>query len=144
MKVIGFSFVKLNAERSNSNLNQLNISAKMDISSINSLKSNISTTGEDLIGVEFTYSLQYEPDFAKIDLAGHIIFSVDSLLAKDILKEWEEKKIPEDFKIFLFNVILRKSNLKTLELEDELGLPPHISLPSMKKGELKEKKEDNL
>jgi hypothetical protein len=142
MKVIGFNFTKINAEVSNSNLTQLKINAKMDISSIDSLKSSLLNTGEDIIGVGFTYSLQYEPNFAKIDFTGNLIFSIEPKLAEEILNEWKDKKIPEKFKIFLFNVILRKSNLKALELEDELGLPPHISFPSLKKSDSSESKED--
>ena len=51
---------------------------------------------------------------------------------KEILKQWKNKKISEDFKIPLFNLILRKSNVKTLELEEEMGLPLHIPLPHLK------------
>ena len=142
MKVIGFNFTKINAEILKSNTEQLKINAKMDISSIDSLKSGMLNTGDEIVGVSFTYSLQYEPEFAKIELAGNVIFSIEPKIAKEVLKEWKDKKIQEEFKISLFNVILRKSNLKALELEEELGLPPHIPLPSLKNENASEKKED--
>jgi hypothetical protein len=143
MKVIGFNFIKVNAERyAKFNLENLKINAKMDISSIESLKSTLLNTGEDIIGVEFVYSLQYEPDSAKIELAGNVICSLEPKLAKEILKEWKDKNIPEDFKMMIFNLILKKASLKSLELEDELGLPYHIPLPSLKKGNNQNKAEN--
>jgi hypothetical protein len=142
MRVIGFNFSKVSAERLRTSINQLNIDSKMNIISIESLKSSTFNTGEDILGIEFTYTLKYEPDFAKIELAGNLVFSIEPKLATEVLKEWESKNLPEDFKIFLFNAILKKSNLKALELEDDLGLPPHLPLPSVKKGENQEKKED--
>ena len=44
----------------------------------------------------------------------------------------EEKKIPEKFKEIIFNSIFRKCNLKALQFEEELNLPPHLPLPSFK------------
>ena len=35
--------------------------------------------------------------------------------------------------IALFNIILRKANVKALELEEQIGLPLHIPLPTLKK-----------
>lgn len=142
MKIVGFNFTQINAERSKAEAEQIKINAKMDISSIESLKSSLFNTGEDLLGVEFSYSLQYEPEFAKIDLKGNVVLSVEPKIAKEVLKEWKDKKTPEDFKVSLFNVILRKANLKSLELEDELGLPSHIPLPSLRKNEHQEKNEN--
>ncbi|GAG20549.1 unnamed protein product, partial [marine sediment metagenome] len=64
-------------------------------------------------------------------------------IAKDILKEWNDKKMSEDFRITLFNIILRKSNLKAIQLEDEMNLPIHIQLPSLKKeDQVSEKKNE--
>ena len=41
-------------------------------------------------------------------------------------------KIPEEYKLTIFNIIMKKSNLKAIQLEDEMNLPLHISLPSIK------------
>jgi len=62
-------------------------------------------------------------------------------MAKEVLKGWKDKETTDDFRIFLFNIILRKSNIKALQLEDELALPPHIPLPSLNKENMREKKE---
>lgn len=142
MKVVGFNFTRINAELTNPTIKQAKINAGLNISSINSLKSSLLNTGEDILGVEFEYSLQYEPDFAKISLSGNVLFSLESKFAKEILKEWKEKKIHEEFKTILFNFILKKASLKALELEDELNIPSHIPLPSLKQDKDKGSKED--
>jgi hypothetical protein len=52
--------------------------------------------------------------------------------SKDILKKWKNKKMPEEFRVPLFNIILTKSNLRALQLEEELNLPTHIPLPRIR------------
>jgi hypothetical protein len=56
----------------------------------------------------------------------------ESKIIKDFIKQWKQKKLPEEHRILIFNVILKKSNLKAMQLEDELNLPLHIPLPSVK------------
>ena len=133
MKVIGFNFTKLLAEKLEGNRNQLEINAEIDIFEIKSLKTDIFKAKEDLIEVKFKYNVEYNPKIAKIEFEGLIIFSLDQKLAKQVLKDWKKKKMQDDFRLILFNVILRKSTLKALELEDQLNIPLHISLPSLKR-----------
>ena len=133
MKVIGFNFTKLLAEKLEGNRNQLKINAEIDISEIKSLKTDIFKVKEDLVEVKFKYTVEYDPKIAKIEFEGLIIFSLDQKLAKQVLKDWKKKKMQDDFRLILFNVILRKSTLKALELEDQLNIPLHISLPSLKR-----------
>ena len=139
MRLVGFNFNKINIEKFSDKIEDLKINTDMGISEINEVKSDFFKTKEELIGIKFTYGINYDPDFAKIELVGDVLLAIESKMAKDILKQWKNKKIPEDFRIILFNIILKKSNLKALQLEDEMNLPPHISLPSLKKQENKEK-----
>jgi len=142
MNIVGFNFTKMSIERSKLPTEKVKVNTKMSISSIESIKSSLLNTGEDLLGVEFTYSLDYEPEFAKIEFKGNLIISIEPKLAREVLKDWKDKKTSEEFRIPILNVILKKANLKALELEDELGLPPHLPLPSFKKEEKSEKKEE--
>jgi len=139
MRIIGFNFNKINIEKFSDKIENLKINTDINISEINEIKLDFFKTKEQFIGVKFIYKISYKPDISKIELAGNIVFGIEPQIAKDILKQWQNKKISEEFRITLFNVILRKSNLKALQLEDEMNLPPHISLPSLKKQEDKEK-----
>ncbi len=143
MRIIGFNFNKINIEKLNDTVENLKINTKIDVSEIKNIKSDFFKTKEELVEVKFAYSINYDPDFAKIELAGIVLLAVEPKIAKDILKEWESKKMSEDFRITLFNIILKKSNLKALQLEDEMNLPVHIPLPSLKKeDQVSEKKNE--
>lgn len=138
MRIMGFNFSKISIEKFSDKLEKLKIKTNIDISDIKPLENSLIKTNDSLLAVKFIYVVDYEPNFAKIELSGTILFEIDSKIAKEILNNWKDKNIPEDFKLTLFNLILRKSNVKALQLEDDLNLPLHISLPSLKKEDKKE------
>ena len=132
MKIIGFNFNKIFIERLSENLKDLKINSNIDIKNVKQLKQELFHSKEEIIEVNFGYDLNYSPNIAKISLSGNIILLVDSKTAKKFIKEWENKKIPEEYKLTIFNVVMKKANLKSIQLEDEMNLPLHISLPSVK------------
>ncbi len=135
MKILGFNFNKVGAEKMEGGKGEIKINTSINISKIEKIKSPPIKTKEEIFGVSFEYSINYDPSFAKLTFAGSIIISVDSKLAKEVEKDWKDKKMPEDFKMGLFNVIFRKANIKALQLEDELGLPLHLPMPTLKREE---------
>lgn len=138
MRVIGFNFTKISIERLEEAARptgELKINTQMDVPELKEVKTDILKTKEEIIAAKFTYGVNYDPDFAKIELEGKILLAVDPKIAKEVLKQWKKKKIPEEFRLLLFNVILKKSSLKALNLEEELNLPLHMPMPSFKKEE---------
>ncbi|VVB81996.1 Uncharacterised protein [uncultured archaeon] len=141
MRLVGFNFTKLSIERLKDSVDSIKFNTKIDISSIESLKSDFIKVKDEALKIDFVYSVLYEPGFAKLELAGTIILSVEPKIAREVLKGWKDKQMTEDFRIFMFNIILRKSSIKALEMEEELGLPTHIPIPSLTKENIQEKKE---
>lgn len=137
MRVVGFNFNKISIEKFSDKIEKLKIKTNIDISDVKSIENNILQTKNSLLAVKFLYNVDYEVNLAKIELSGTILFEIDSNTAKEIINNWKDKNIPEDFKLTLFNLILRKSNVKALQLEDDMNLPLHITLPSIKKPEKK-------
>jgi hypothetical protein len=136
MRIIGFNFTKISIEKLKepSELKeQLKINTQIDVPELTEVKSHLLKTKEEIIGAKFTYGVNYNPDFAKIELEGRILVAVEPKVAKEIFKQWKKKKMPEDFRLLLFNVVLKKSSLKALYLEEELNLPLHMPMPSFKK-----------
>jgi len=133
MRVIGFNLTKINIEKFKESVEDLKINTKINISNIGRVKYDFLKSKEEIIEVKFSYKINYDPELAIINISGGLILAVDFKSSKEILKQWEEKKMPEDLRVFLFNIILKKFSLKALSLEDELNLPPHISLPLLKK-----------
>jgi len=132
MKIIGFNFNKVCIEKLAENLKNLKINSNIDIKNVTKLKQELFHTKEEVMEIKFEYGVDYSPDIAKISLSGNIILLIDSKTSKKFIKEWKDKRIPEEYKLTIFNVIMKKSNLKAIQLEDEMNLPLHISLPSVR------------
>jgi len=141
MRIISFNFTKSSVEKLSDAFKDLKINTNIHVSEIKGVKQDIFKSKEEFLGINFEFNIDYAPEIAKIEFKGKVLIGVEQKKAKDILKQWEEKKIEEGLKLLIFNVILRKSNIKALQLEDEMNLPPHINLPSVRKQE--DSKEDN-
>jgi len=139
MRILGFNFDKISIEKLKDRTENLNIKTNIDISEIKKIESDILKTNDELVQAKFSYSVKYEPGFADIDIKGTALLSLDEKQAKEVMKQWKKKEMPEEFRTFLFNVIMRKASLRSLHLEDELNLPLHLPLPT-----LKLQKENNL
>jgi hypothetical protein len=135
MKLLGFNFDKISIEKLSGKLENLKIDTQIDIPEIKSVDSDLFKIKEDLLGIRFVFKINYEPECAKVELLGNLLLSVDSKTSKDVLKQWKEKKMPDDFRVTLFNLILRKSSLQALKLEEELNLPLHLPFPSIRMSE---------
>ena len=139
MKIAGFNFKKISIEKLDEGAQNVKINTKIDISNIKTLKAEFVNTKDELLQIDFSYVIDYEPNFAKIEINGSVIIAVIQKNAREIVKQWEDKKMPDELRVDLFNIILRKSNIKALELEDELNLPLHIPFPSLKPEQKSEK-----
>lgn len=131
MNLVGFNFTKVSAERFAEKLEKLKIETKIDLKNIEELKSDFLKSKESIIKVDFGYDIEYSPKIANLSFKGNIILSMDQKEAKEILNQWKDKKLLDNFRIVIFNIILRKSNIQALELEDKLNLPLHFKLPSL-------------
>ena len=138
IKIVGFNFRKINVEKTSDTFKDLKINTKIDISAIEEAKSEFLKGDDQILKIKFIYTIEYNPNIANIVLEGNIVLTASKDEAKKILDGWKDKKMSESFRISLFNMILRKSNVKALQLEEEMNLPLHIPFPSLKAA----KKED--
>ncbi len=140
MKLIGFNLSKVSIEKISDNFKEFKIDTNLNLIDINQIKTDLFKSKEDLLGVRFKYIINYSPNLGKILFEGNILLSLDQKDSKKILKDWKNKKLQEDFKITVFNVILRKCNIKALQLEDEMNFPIHLPLPVLRKESKKDTK----
>lgn len=132
MKIMGFSFRKISVEKFSDSFKDLKIGTNINILEINKIDVDFLNNSENILKIKFNYLINYEPNIAKIEFEGDVLISIASVLAKETLKQWKDKKISEEIKVPLFNTILRKSNIKALQFQDELNIPLHIPFPSIK------------
>jgi hypothetical protein len=137
MKLVSFNFTKIDVEKFSDKLKDLKITTGIDILDIKSVKSDILKLKEELLAVNFKYNVLYEEKIAHLNFQGNLLVSAEPSDAKEILKEWQDKKIPEEFKLNIFNIILKKASLKAIQFEEEFNLPLHLPLPSIKPQEKK-------
>ena len=128
---MGFNFTKVSIERLENSQGKINVNTNIDITSIEKADTGSFELKDDVLAVGFVYIINYEPNFAKIEFKGNILLYIEPKQAKELLKEWKDKKLSDDIRVFLFNLVLQKSNIKALELEEELNLPLHIPLPQL-------------
>ncbi len=141
MKIAGFNFTKISIERLLGKMESPKINMNIDISELKKVNNSIINSEETFLSITFTYKLSYAENIAEISINGNILLSLEGSLAEEVLKKWETKEMPAEFKTNLYNFILRKTMIKALQLEEEIGLPPHVPLPSIKISEEGEKKE---
>ena len=132
MKIIGFNYTKISIEKKETLKKPPQVKTSINVSNIKEISSELFQTKETPLEVKFSYKILYEPKIAELSFEGNLVVLVDTKEAKEILKKWKKKDFSENFKFFIFNVILRKSNIRAVQLEDEMNLPTHFQLPSLK------------
>ena len=139
MNIIGFNFTKISVERKSLERGDLKINSNLEVNEIEEAKFPIFDSKEAMLAIKFNYLFDYDPSIAKLEFKGEILIGLESSTAQEVLKKWKDKKVSDEIRIPLFNLILRKSSIKALELEEEMGLPLHIPLPRLSKEEKEEK-----
>jgi hypothetical protein len=139
MRIAGFNFKKISVEKTGERVEDLKINTKVDIPHIDFLKQEFVKTKDELIQIDFEYIVNYDPNFAKIELIGNVVVALEPKDAREAVKHWKDKEMSDELRMNLFNIILRKANIKALELEDEMNLPLHIPFPPLRM----DKKQEN-
>ena len=142
MQVIGFNLTKIHGEKL-PNYSKSGINNNLEF--VNVEKDKIDLLKElDALKISFKYSLLYgdleKPENTKqedkqgeIYFEGNLILSTSSEEAKDFHKMWKKKEIPKSAVEHLYNFILRKCSTKSINIQEDLGLPsPYLKVPQIK------------
>jgi hypothetical protein len=130
LRLIGFNYTKINVERDQKE-GKISLKSALDIKEIK--KSDIEALSLSSINVKFSFSLEYE-NLGSILLEGIIALTGEKEFLEEIEKQWKDKKLSDDLKMIILNLIMQKCSLKALELEDEFNLPYHIQIPKLSLG----------
>jgi hypothetical protein len=134
MKIIGFNLTKISIQRKEKFDSKLEIKQNINIDDITKDKINISK--DEILKINFTFAVNYNPDFAKLEFKGGLVIIPEKDEMKKIMKEWKNKQLAEEFRAPLFNFIMNKCNIKALSLEDEMALPLHVPMPRINPNQL--------
>lgn len=134
IKLINLVFTKILFEKEEKVIKKFNINSQLNIKDI--IKEDLNKKSkEHFLKVSWSYSVNYDPKIANILIEGNLIISLNEKEKKKILSSWKKKSLDKEFNVLILNVILRKCNIKLLQLEEDFNLPPHFTLPSVKLNE---------
>jgi len=125
LKLVGSRFLKVNAERNPDFDGKLEIKTNIKIDSIEKIKET-----KDTVKLGYTLEIDYV-ELGKVSIKGLLFLSGDSKSIKELLKVQKDKNYDSPEYIGLTNLIIQKASIKAFELEEELGLPIHIKLPTL-------------
>lgn len=135
MPIIGLNFDAVHAEKKKELRPPLKINTDVEIVGVSKEESFFANKDESVLRFNFVFSLIYDPkDVAELSLKGHIHFVGKAKDNDKVLSTWKkDKKFPPELARQLVNIILMKANIKALIVGQEVGLPPHINIPLIKK-----------
>ena len=128
MPIVGFGFDKINGERKEF-IKKVKIENKINVTSLKESKLMIGKEEKAALKAVFEFNVDYE-SAGKLQMIGHVVYFDTDEVIKDLLEKWKkDEKIPVDFGTLVYNFIISKCSIKALQLEEDLGLPLHISFP---------------
>ncbi|MFA4887445.1 MAG: hypothetical protein WC595_04480 [Candidatus Nanoarchaeia archaeon] len=129
MAIVGFTFMKFSVEKRPLISKQVKINNDLQLGSLELVKR--AEQGADVLKFNFTYKVSYG-DMGDIDLAGYLLYADSLERLNKLLETWQkDKMIPVILLQQVLNAILIKCNIKSLELAQDVGLPPHFELPKL-------------
>jgi hypothetical protein len=130
MAIVGFGFDKISAEKKSEKLpKEAKIESNINISNVEGDEMNVGKN-QPLLKIGFKFSIDYQPDYALLEVNGHVLNMLDEKEHKEVLAKWDkDKKLDKDILTTVLNFILAKVHIKSLELSQDLNLPPHLPLP---------------
>ncbi len=128
MKFLGLKYTKISVKKNPNFDGKITMNQNIKINSIEDYKQL--DRKEESIKVSYKFEVSYG-DLGNIELEGILFLAMDSKLQKQILKDFESKKADTEENVLIMNLIIQKSSIKAMELEEEMNLPIHVKLPSL-------------
>ena len=129
MRIIAFNLTKILVQKEEKTKDRIQVNQNINIEDI--IEEKIPITDNKALKITFNLSINYSENYAKLEFKGTILVLPEKDELKKFLESWKNKKIPEEFRVPIFNFIMDKCNVKALYLEDEMGLPFHVPMPKL-------------
>ena len=125
---MGSKIIKVNGEINPDFSGKLELSSNIKITSIEKFTHETSTV--ESIKITSLFEIDYG-DLGKVQIEGILFVGAETTKIDEIIKNFDDKKFDTPEQISIMNLIMQKFSIKAFELEEELGLPIHIKLPSL-------------
>ncbi|MEA3229790.1 MAG: hypothetical protein U9P44_02645 [archaeon] len=132
MGILSINYTKLNVEKTGNTNQKLSINTVPKIEDITEGTLDAFGSKSNILNIRFSFRSAFEPDVAKLEIEGIIIYTGDN--TKEIIKAWKKnKKLPADTHIEVINKMFKTVGIKALQLSDMADIPPVIALPKLTK-----------
>lgn len=134
MRYLGLRFKKIFAEKiKNEFSGNIDVKSNFNLGEIKEEKEFLKNSKNPVFSFAFTYTINYE-EIAKIEFSGVVYVEIED---KSLVKELEKNKRVSDNELrkFILDVVLARTHVESLHLEEKLNLPFHIQSPRVSFGE---------
>jgi hypothetical protein len=139
MPIVGINITSVNAHYSDKKVEgTIDVNSTPIVEDIRKKEINFAGLTEVLI-IEFKFVTTYNPKIGEIEIRGEVVYQAED--TKKILSLWKEKKVDSKIAVEVLNVIFKKCLTKSIQLADDLRLPPPVTLPKVTSAP--EKKDDS-
>lgn len=125
IKLIGSNLKKISSYRNQNFSGKISMETKIKILLIEKVKES-----KDTLKVNYSFEVDYK-DLGNVFIEGNIYIATNPKKIKELLKSWDEKDFSSSENAVITNIIIQKASVKAFNLEDEMGLPMHIRLPTV-------------
>ena len=125
LRLAGSKILKIEAERNPEFSGQVTMETNIKLEGVEPLKEV-----KDTLKAAYTFEVNYA-DLGKVKIEGQLFIKTTSKIAKELQKSIKDKKYNSPENITITNLIIQKASIKAFEIEEELGLPIHIRLPTV-------------
>lgn len=132
MPIIGFGFDKISAERKSAEIKDNKLQNGVKITSLKESKIKIGNEEKSALNLSFEFIVDYQAQ-GKVELLGHLLYYDTPENIKTLIDLWnKDNKLPTAFGTRVYNYIFNKTHVKAMQLEEEVNLPFHLRLPTLK------------
>ncbi len=133
MAIVGFSFSKLNGEKKLQAISgSIEINHNISVVNVEKTSLNIGSSKNEVLKIEFDFSVNYGSGLGTIQLVGEVIYSDMAEIINETLKGWKADKVLNKMvNEQVLGFVYSKAIVKALELSDVLGLPAPIPMPKV-------------
>ena len=125
LKLLASRFTKIEANRTEDYEGKLSMNTDIRITSIKETDDD-----NDAVKINYVYKIDYS-ELGKIEVTGYMFIGASKDTVDMLVSSWDDKKFDTPEHAAITNLILQKASIKAFELEEELGLPIHIKLPTV-------------
>ena len=138
MNILNITFNKITAEKQATPKGRISVKNNVKLENVEESKIGIEG-GKKTLKLSYSYTADYSPDFAKIEILGEVLVLEDAKKAEEMLKKWDkDKKLDAEDAVRVINSVMSKASLQTMILARDLNLPSPIQLPKLKPSGKKE------